>query len=200
MVIKTTLKKFLTNISKYIQPTQKPYLIAITGGSGSGKTYIANQILTKLTNNYQTILISQDDYIIDRDKYKSKNWDIPNSWDLKKFKQDLLKLKHNQPIIKHTYNFKIGKKENPKTLQPKEIIIIEGNYTLHNSIKNLINLKIFIHTDKKIRLQRRIKRDTKERGRTKEQILVKWNNYVQPMYEKYIQPQIKNADIIIKNN
>ncbi len=204
MVIKTNLKEFLNNITKFINPNQKPYLIAITGGSGSGKTYIAKLIQEKLNkNNQNTTLISLDDYYKTKPKEileKDYDFDNPKALDLKLLNKHLKELHQNKTIKKPLYDFKTSSRKGYENLSPSEIIIIEGLFSLNQFFLDEIDLKIYIHVDEDIMLQRRIKRDIEHRGQKKEDIINQWKNFVYPAFETYIQPQIKNADIIIENN
>lgn len=204
MVIKTNLKEFLNNITNFIQPNQKPYLIAITGGSGSGKTYVAKLIQEKLNkNNQTTTLISLDDYYKTKPKEileKDYNFDNPKALDLELLKNHLKELHQNKIIKKPIYDFKTSSRKGYENLSPSDIIIIEGLFSLNNLLVDEVDLMIYIQVDENIMLQRRIKRDIENRGQTKQEVINQWKNSVFPAYKKYIKPQMKNADIIIENN
>ena len=189
-------KEFSKDIKKYIKPSKKPYIIGIAGGSGSGKSLIAKKIAQTLNSKE----LSMDNYINGNKIKKTENWDLPGIWNLNLIKKNLDKLKKGESIEKPVYNFSKHCSETVEHFIPSKIIILEGLYALHPLLRSNIDLKIFIEADEKTRLQRRINRDTKERGRLKEKIIEKWNKTVQPTFIKYILPEKQKADLIITNN
>ncbi|HCN83598.1 MAG TPA: uridine kinase, partial [Sphingobacteriaceae bacterium] len=149
---------------------KKPFIIGITGGSGSGKTFFLKCFLDHFKNN-EVCLISQDDYYFSVDglsaeENKLHNFDLPAAIDDQLFLWDIRKLIDGKTIYKKEYTFnKSG--AIPKTLEiiPAPVIIVEGLFILHfEEIASLLDLKIFIESDDEIALQRRIKRDGIERG------------------------------------
>jgi len=191
--MKIKFDNFLNNINQYIKVNNPSFIIGIAGGSGSGKTYIAKNIAEKISG----IILSMDDYIKDKREYKNENWDLPQAWKFELIKKHLIELKNKNKIKKPVYDFSTGYIKTYEDVKPSSIIILEGNFALSKEFVDLLDLKIFIDIDEKTRLNRRLKRDIIERGRTKEKILKNWNQFVQPMYLKYIEPQKKKADLII---
>ena len=184
----------------------KSFYIAITGGSGSGKSYLAKQLIQKYGNN-KINLIEVDSYYRDlkhltmsvRDK---NNFDHPDAFDFKLLYNDIQKLRKLDSVDIPTYDYKTHtRKKNKLTIKKTNIIILEGIFSTYNkNIRNLMNLKIFLDIPEKTRIERRIIRDKKSRARTEESILKQYNNTVKPMYEKFVKPLKKHSDLIIKDN
>jgi uridine kinase len=184
----------------------KSYLIGITGGSGSGKT----TFIRELRNNFpeeKLCILSQDDYYRPRDEQMTdpkgiKNFDLPNSINADDFERDLLKLLSGEKIsrMEYTYN---NEKASPKmlTFHPAPVIIVEGIFVFHfEKIKELLDLKVFLHAKENLKVIRRIKRDQIERNYPIEDVLYRYEHHVLPTFERYIQPYKEEADIIVNNN
>lgn len=193
--MKAKFSEFIEHIDKYLKITKKPFVIAVSGGSGSGKTFIAKLIAEKLDGK----VFSMDDYIRAEHIQSNNNWDVPEAWDLKLVKEHLIQLKNGKEIDKPVYDFMNSKRNNIVKFKT-EIIVIEGNFALIDDFKNMVDLKIFVDASEEIRLNRRLERDSIKRGQTKEKIFEMWKNYIQPMYLEHIEPQKKEADLIIENN
>ncbi|MCB0520691.1 MAG: uridine kinase [Lewinellaceae bacterium] len=184
----------------------KPYLIGITGGSGSGKTTFIKELRAAFTTA-ELCIISQDDYYrpIDeqqRDEQGIENFDLPRSIDKKAFAADIRKLMEGQTIERLEYIFN-NAKATPATLTfyPAPIILVEGIFVFHfKKIRQLLDLKIFLHAKENLKVIRRIKRDQEERNYPIEDVLYRYENHVLPTFEKYIQPYMDEADLIINNN
>ena len=182
----------------------KPFLIGIAGGSGSGKTFLANKILETFKNN--VLIIQQDSYYKDLSGLKFKkraleNFDHPNSIDIELLKTHINKLLNGEPINKPTYSFsKHIRKDQIETLSPNPIIIVEGILTLSfKELLNLFSLKIFIDIDSDIRFIRRLRRDIKQRNRSPLDVCRQYLSSVRPMHKKFVIPSKNNSDIIVKN-
>lgn len=185
---------------------QKPYVIGISGGSGSGKTFFLNCFLKQFAT-HEIAYLSQDDYYIPANTQSSEenkhyNFDIPEAFDRAKFHQDLSKLIKGQKVIKESYTF-----NNPalqsETLEinPAPILLIEGLFIFHfQEINALLDHRIFLQADDSIALERRIKRDFSERGYNQEEVLYKWNHHVQPAYQEFLLPYKNQCDQIIDNH
>lgn len=184
----------------------KPYIIGITGGTGSGKTLFLNQLLNSFKNNEVTC-ISQDDYYLPRehqlvDKNGEFNFDRPESIDFEHFASDLKELSEGKTVVKEEYTF------NNPNIKPKKIvryaapvILVEGIFIFHyQKIVNLIDLKVFIEAREHIKLKRRLKRDREERGYDADDVLYKYENHIMPSFQKYIRPHKEIADLVIPNN
>lgn len=176
--------------------------IGICGGSASGKTTICEDLANYFEGDIQ--IISQDSYYLDRshlteDEVKSVNFDHPESIDINKLYNDIVTLKKNKIASIPQYCFKthsILKSE--INLEIKKINIIEGLYVLKSEdLRDLFDLKVYIHADDDIRLIRRIKRDMEHRGRDFTSIIDQYLSSVKPMNEQYIVGQREYADIVI---
>ena len=185
---------------------KKPYVIGITGGSGSGKTLFLKTLLKSFKPSEVTC-ISQDDYYRPReyqlvDKNGELNFDRPESIDYEHFVSDLKKLTNGEAIEKEEYTF------NNPNVKPKKIvtnsakvILVEGIFIFHyEKIRDLIDLKIFVEAKDYIKLQRRLKRDREERGYDADDVLYKYENHIMPSYQKYIEPYKEIVDLIVPNN
>jgi uridine kinase len=185
----------------------KPFLIGIAGGSGSGKTFFLKCFLSHFSTD-EVCLVSQDDYYfpipagMTDEQNKLFNFDLPNTIDNDHFEDDLNKLVRGEIIYKKEYTFN-NPTAIPKMLEikPAPIIIVEGLFILYfKKIAELLDLKIFMEADGDIALQRRLKRDLLERGYPPESVMYKWLNHVVPAYNEYLLPYKDECDQIITNN
>ncbi len=184
----------------------KPFIIGIAGGSGSGKTFFLNCFLHHFKNDEVT-LVSQDDYYIHagemtQEENKLYNFDLPSTIDDEQFLYDIRKLVKGEVVYKKEYNF-----NNPLAIvkileiNPAPIIIVEGLFILHfQEIADLLEHKIFIEADEPVALARRIKRDGMERGYPEEDVLYKWHNHVAPAYKEFLLPYKHYCHQIVINN
>jgi uridine kinase len=184
----------------------KPFVIGICGGSGSGKTSFIKHLRNAFSLE-QLCIVSQDDYYLPKDQQHRDsngefNFDLPKSFDKKKFRHDIEQLIAGQPVTIQAYVFN-NPNATPKTLTflPAPIIVVEGLFVFHyKKIAALIDLKIFINTKENLKVIRRIHRDQVERGYPIEDVLYKYQHHVLPSFERYIQPYKEEADLIINNN
>ncbi len=181
-------------------------IIGITGGTGCGKTTVVNQIIKELSGEEVTV-ISQDSYYKDLShlsfEQRTKiNFDHPNSIDFELLKQHLLALKAGSEIDSPTYSFvEHNRTDETIRLKPTKVVIVEGILIFsHPDIRELFDIKIFVHADSDERLIRRIKRDITERGRDITEVLNRYQNTLKPMHLQFIEPTKEFADIIIPNN
>ena len=185
---------------------QPSTIIGISGGSGSGKTYIAK----RLTKRYQkgfVNLIYQDSFYKDLshltlEQRAEKNFDNPEAIDFELLIQVIKTLSLGDPAQIPIYDFTKHTRANSFIdLKPCPIIVLDGTliYT-QPKLLELIDLKIFIDAPDKLRLSRRIKRDTDERGRTPNSIMTQYSKSVRPMFDRFVAPTAKYADIIIDSN
>ena len=183
----------------------KTIIICITGASGSGKTTFAKELISALPKD-KINLISQDSYYKDLkhltiQERSSQNFDHPNSLDLDLLKKHLLTPKNGEEITQPIYDFnKHSRISSTKIIHPKEIIIVEGTLAVSKKmLHQLYDIIIYIDQDQNTCLERRIKRDIAERGRTEKCIIEQYNSTVKPMFEKFIYPCRQIAhEIIIK--
>lgn len=184
----------------------KPFIIGITGGSGSGKTTIINRIKEQFGRE-DVCIISQDDYYFDREFQKTdeegyQNFDLPKSIDKKSFYTDLEKLSRGESFERKEYTFN-NKEKTPQilTFHPAPIIVVEGLFVFHyKKIRKLLDLKVFVHAKENLKVIRRIKRDRIERGYPLDDVLYRYEHHVLPSFEKYVLPYMEDADIVINNH
>lgn len=184
----------------------KPFIIGITGGSGSGKTTFIKDIRDKFSES-ELCIISQDDYYRPRHEQETdekgyQNFDLPQSIDKKTFHADLEKLLNGEIVEKMEYLFNNKEAEGTiKFFKPAPIIIVEGLFVFHyKKIRRLLDLKVFFYAADHLKVIRRIMRDQVERGYPIDDVLYRYEHHVMPSYKKYIEPYMQEADIIINNN
>ncbi len=181
-------------------------IIGIAGGTACGKTTVVNQLLEELAND-QVNLISQDSYYKDNShlSYEERceiNFDHPNAIDFPMLCHHVQQLKMGKSVDQPVYSFEQHNRTG-QTLRtnPSAVLIIEGILVLTDpQLRDLLDIKIFVHADTDERLIRRIKRDTLERGRDLTEILNRYQSTLKPMHDEFIEPSKVFADIIIPNN
>jgi len=183
--------------------TSSPYLVAISGGSGSGKTTTAAQ-LVGLLRPLTARIVSQDDYYKDSRSLPgfdpaTYDFDTPEARDHVLLEQHLKAIKAGEAVDVPIYDFTIhGRREATHRLPPCDVVILEGTHALCDSaIYNLCDLKVFVDTPSDIRLLRRLLRDIHERGRTPETVAAQYLSSVRPAYERWTGPSRMNADLIV---
>ena len=184
---------------------KQPFVIAIAGGTGSGKTYIARKLHEVAPE--QTVSISHDNYYRDRkdvpmDQRKELNYDEPAALDNKSFLEHLKKLKAGEAIDMPQYDFATHTRNRDTVrVHSAPIIIVEGILILTDpEIRQLFDLTIFVDVKPDVRLARRLQRDVGERDRTYEESINQYLVSAGPMHDKYVEPGKEFADIIINNN
>ena len=181
-------------------------IIGIAGGTGCGKTTVVNQILNELPEG-EVGVISQDSYYKDTthlnyDERININFDHPRSIDFDLLEAHLTTLKKGHPIHQPVYSFvKHNRTGDTILTHPRKVMIVEGILILTNAeLREMFDIKIFVHADTDERLIRRLKRDISERGRDLNEVLTRYQTTLKPMHEQFIEPTKEYADIIIPNN
>jgi uridine kinase len=181
-------------------------IIGIAGGTGCGKTTVVNTILNELPEG-EVGIISQDSYYKDTshlsfDERVKINFDHPRSIDFELLMEHLTILKTAKPIDQPVYSFvKHNRTGDTIKTHPRKVMIVEGILILsHPEIRDLFDIKIFVHADSDERLIRRLKRDINERGRNIDEVLNRYQTTLKPMHQQFIEPMKEYADIIIPNN
>lgn len=184
----------------------RPYVIGIAGGSGSGKTFFLNCFLNHFQEDEIT-LISQDDYykpmeVQPLDENGWINFDLPVCIEEAQLLADIKKLLAGGSVQKKEYTFNMAEEQAKiLTLKSAPIIIVEGLFVFHyKEIADLFDMRIFLDAEEEITLNRRIKRDTAERGYTRDMIMYQWENHVLPAYRSFLLPYKDTADKVIVNN
>ncbi len=182
------------------------FIIGIAGGTGSGKTTVVNKILKQL-NSDDVGVIYQDSYYRDLshlpiDERAKYNFDHPRAVDFDLLYEHLLRLKNGETVEQPVYSFIHHNRTGDTILtHPKKVMIVEGILIFNDKrLRDLFDLKIYVHADADERLIRRIRRDIAERGRTVEDVLSKYQSTLKPMHEQFIEPTKTYADIIIPND
>ncbi len=181
-------------------------IIGIAGGTGSGKTTVVNQIINELPEKDVTV-ISQDSYYkatdeLTYDERAKINFDHPRAIDFKLLVSHLVELRKGHTIEQPVYSFATHNrtKDTIKT-HPSKVIIVEGILILSKrKLRELLDIKVFVHADSDERLIRRLKRDIQERARDMDEVLQRYQETLKPMHEQFIEPMKEYADIIIPNN
>lgn len=181
-------------------------IIGIAGGTGCGKTTVVDQITSQLPEPEVGIL-SQDSYYKDLSHLSFEarcqvNFDHPSAIDFDLLVAHLMALKAGESVHQPVYSFKDHNRTSETLLtQPRKVMIVEGILIMsHPGIRDLFDIKIYVHADSDERLIRRLKRDISERGRDLNEVLERYQTTLKPMHEEFIEPTKAFADIIIPNN
>jgi len=183
--------------------TDTVFIIGIAGGSGSGKTALAQQLLKELGEE-RAVIIEHDSYYKDRslicpDEAEKINYDHPDALDTQLLIEHLIYLKNRERVYRPVYDFSTHKRIGEGILiTPKDIIILEGILILaERKLRELLGLKVFIDADSDIRFIRRLRRDMSERGRTADSVIAQYEATVRPMHLEFVEPSKKYADIVV---
>jgi uridine kinase len=181
-------------------------VLGIAGGTGSGKTTVVNQIIKHFPLD-EVCVISQDSYYraTDNLSYEERtkiNFDHPRAIDFELLVRHLKELKSGKIIEQPVYSF-VTHNRTIDTIQthPRKVVIVEGILIFNNEeLRNLFDIKIFVHAETDERLIRRIRRDITERGRDIDEVLNRYQDTLKPMHQQFIEPTKNFADIIIPND
>ena len=182
---------------------KKTILIGIAGGTGSGKTSVANAILAEFSPS-EVVLIQQDSYYKDLkhlhiDERATVNFDHPDAVDFNELGEDLQSIIAGETAKIPIYDFNTHTRTHETlTIGNHHIIVLEGILALFDEkIRNMMDIKLYVDTPDDIRIIRRIKRDINKRGRTFESVIKQYYNTVRPMHEQFVEPSKKYANVII---
>lgn len=180
----------------------KPLIIGIAGGTGSGKTTLTKNLFNKFSDlasviYYDNYYKANDD--MDFHERTLLNYDHPDAFDTELMLKHLSMLKNGEAIESPIYDFSIYNRSNETIkIEAKKVIFVEGILIFHEKkICDQMDIKIFVDTDADVRIIRRIKRDVLKRGRTLENVTKQYLETVKPMHEIFVEPSKRNADIII---
>ncbi len=178
-------------------------IIGICGGTGSGKTTVANRILQSIGTD-EVIFLAQDSYYRDLadmplDFHQKANFDHPDAFDNDLLVEHVRELKAGRTVHLPVYDFKThARTAQTVIMQPKPIIIIEGILVFaEQRLLNEMDVKVFVDTPDDIRFIRRLRRDVAERGRTTESVIEQYMATVRPMHMQFVEPSKRCADVII---
>lgn len=185
----------------------EPFVIGVAGGTSSGKTTVCYKIVETL-NIPWAVILSQDSFYkdlegedLERAKRNEYNFDHPDAFDYELMVQTLRDLKQGKRVQIPIYDFTTHKRRKAKQhIYGADVVLFEGILVFWSKeLLDLMDLKIFVHTDSDIRLARRLRRDIAERGRDFNGVLEQYERFVKPAFDDYIAPTKKHANIIIPN-
>jgi uridine kinase len=178
-------------------------LVGIAGGTGSGKTSLANKIQEQVGAD-RCVLIAQDSYYKDGSTLSPAaqaaiNYDHPEAFDTSLLIEDLRDLKAGRPVPWLTYDHATySRRVLPDPLTPKPVVLLEGILILvEEPLRKLMDIKLFIDTDADVRILRRLQRDIHDRGRSFESVQKQYLDWVRPMHLEFVEPSKRYADLII---
>ncbi|MBO4872005.1 MAG: uridine kinase [Lachnospiraceae bacterium] len=177
-------------------------IVGIAGGSGSGKTTLTNNLISRFGD--QVTVVHHDNYYrshhdLTYEERTRLNYDCPEAFENELMIEQLGLLKEGRSVECPIYDFTVhDRKAETITIEPKPVILVEGILIFTEpALLEQMDIKIFVDTDADIRLARRIRRDVEDRGRSMQSVLDQWCTTVKPMYEMYVEPTKKKADIIV---
>ncbi len=180
-----------------------PVVIGVAGGTGSGKTTVAQNILASV-GAQRIAMLPVDNYYQDVEweneaQLLNHNFDHPSALDLPLLIEHVSSLKNGQPIAAPVYDFVAHRrKAETRLINPRHVVLMEGILILADrQLRELLDLKIFVDTASDVRLMRRIRRDISERGRSIEDVLRQYEETVRPMHIEFAEPSKRWADIIV---
>ena len=180
-----------------------PFVIGIAGGTGSGKTTVANAIV-RTVGEERIAFLSHDAYYRDfvdlpKNILDGKNFDHPDSLESELLVRHLRALKSGAAVEMPVYDFKVHRRSGEtKRVEPRKVILVDGILLyVEAELRKLFDVKVFVDTDPDVRLIRRIKRDIAERGRTLDSVVEQYESTVRPMHLEFVEPSKRYADVII---
>lgn len=181
----------------------KPIVIGVAGGSGSGKTSVTKAIYEKF-KGHSIMILEQDYYYKDQshlpfEERLKTNYDHPLAFDNDLLLEHINKLLNYESINKPVYDYSMHtRSEEVIHVDPKDVIILEGILVLEDErLRDMMDIKLFVDTDADLRIIRRMMRDIKERGRSIDSVIEQYTSVVRPMHNQFIEPTKRYADIII---
>ncbi len=180
-----------------------PLVIGIAGGSGSGKTTVAQEILNRVGGD-RIAYLQQDSYYKDLTKlppaqHADINFDHPNSLETELLIEHIASLRNLKPVEVPIYDFSTDSRTGKAIrAEPRNVILVEGILIFVDAdLRKWFDVKIFVDTDADLRFIRRLHRDITERGRTTESVIKQYLNTVRPMHLEFVEPSKRYADVII---
>ena len=178
-------------------------IVGIAGGTGSGKTTVVRKIIENMPKG-EVAVLSQDSYYRDNghlplEERQEINFDHPKALEFELLVDHLRDLKEGKSIKEPIYSYlTCTRSEETKTVHPREVIIVEGILIFTNpQLRKLMDIKIFVYADADDRLERVIKRDIIERGRSVDKVLERYQKSVKPMHLQFIEQSMRYADLIV---
>ena len=192
-------------MTAFFKPNKKPFFLGVAGGSGSGKTFFAQELQKNLGIS-RCEIIYQDNFYLDQSKNFDQdgglvNFDHPDSIEFSLLVTHLKKLRNGETTEIPTYDFVThSRQKKTATVQPKQIIIVDGILIAHVAeVREQFDELVFFDSPEDLRFQRRLERDVKERGRAAAGVRTQFLNQVKPMHDQFVEPSKVHADIIVKD-
>jgi uridine kinase len=190
-------------VEKELENMKRPVLIGVAGGTGSGKTTVAEQVVRSFSDR-SVLMLEQDAYYKDQghlsmEERLQTNYDHPLAFDNDLLIEHLQHLLQYRPIEKPVYDY-TRHTRSPETIHidAKNVIILEGILVLEDErLRDMMDIKIFVDADADVRIIRRMMRDIHERGRSLDSVVDQYLQVVRPMHEQFCEPSKKYADVII---
>ena len=180
-----------------------PVVLGIAGGTGSGKTTVARAIVERIGVN-RVAYLEHDSYYhdlshLDADDRRRVNFDHPDAFDTPLLVEHVRELLSGRSVEQPEYSYTDSVRlPATRTIESRPVIMVEGILALENeSLRRLMDIKIFVDTDDDIRLLRRVRRDTQDRGRSLDSVLGQYEATVRPMHLAFVHPSRRHADVII---
>ncbi len=180
-----------------------PVVLGIAGGTGSGKTTVARAIVERIGVN-RVAYLEHDSYYhdlshLDADDRRRVNFDHPDAFDTPLLVEHVRELLSGRSVEQPEYSYTDSVRlPATRTIEPRPVIMVEGILALENEpLRRLMDIKIFVDTDDDIRLLRRVRRDTQDRGRSLDSVLGQYEATVRPMHLAFVHPSRRHADVII---
>ena len=180
-----------------------PVVIGVAGGSGSGKTTVVRRIVESLGPDQVTVL-DHDRYYRDRNDLRFEeraalNYDHPDALDTDLLVRHVHELKAGRAVEVPLYDFARHQRlPTTEPVLPRRALIVEGILVFGDaSLRDLMDIKVFVDTDADTRFIRRLRRDVAERGRTMESVIDQYQSTVKPMHLEFVEPSKRYADIIL---
>lgn len=184
----------------------KPFLVGLCGGSCSGKTTGARHLIEHFGEENCTVLY-QDNYYRDQSaKFDfdggSVNFDHPDAIDFPLLRETLLELREGKPSKIPQYDFAThSRKEDWPLFTPKKVVLVDGILILHApELEDLFDLSVYFCAPPDVRLQRRVRRDVRERGRTEDGVKRQFEVQVEPMHQEFVEPSKRKANLIYRQD
>ena len=181
----------------------KPFVIGVAGGSGSGKSTVTREVLASIGPDMAAVVM-QDDYYLDQthmspEDRRKTNYDHPDAFDWPLMMQHVQALRRGQAIEMPEYDFALHNRSSKTiTVKPAPVIVVEGLFALYDEeLRSMMSLKIYVDTASDVRFIRRLQRDISERGRSTENVVQQYLDTVRPMHKQFIEPTKRNADVIL---